>query len=53
MVKGNDWKVISKDLEKISIQNLVPERSLTCLALGFMQIRVGGGTGQDDIDEAR
>lgn len=34
------------------MQSLVPERCPNCLALGFMQIRVGGGPGQG-IDRAR
>lgn len=36
-----------KSGKKMSIQNSVPERSPTCLVLGFMQIRVEGGSGQD------
>lgn len=47
MVSEKGWKVISKDLERKNLQNLVPERSPTYLTLGFVQIRVGGGIGQD------
>lgn len=36
IVIEKDWKVISKNLERMSIQNSVPERSPTCLVLGFM-----------------
>lgn len=53
MVSEKGWRVISKDPARRSLQNLVPERIPTCLALGLMQIRVGGGIGQDIEQDKR